>query len=186
MKGSTLLQIITLVICTALLYCNYKNEKDIEKLQMENQALWERLDSLPRTQAAAPVTEQESGKGPIASFFNEIFSDLHEGYQELKSETKKPIIVLETSYRIEDRYVSHEIHEPDIMPSEPGVVAVGISVDYFGHVKKTSILPSSTLNDEELLDACRKAALQTIFNSDLGRFDKTLQKGTITYTFKTK
>ena len=131
-----------------------------------------------------------SDKSSASSLLDEIFSDLQKDYQDSKKESQKKVaatkIVVESSYRIEDRYVSYIVHEPEIMPTEPGVVIIDIEVNYAGDVKKTTVNAASTINDESILDACRKAALQTDFNYDSDKGYQTTQKGTITYTFKKK
>lgn len=195
MKGSTLLQVLTLIVCAGLLYNEYKSEKEFELLHMENQMLWEKLDSLQSIPSATPAKSSTASKGTSAkssasSLLDEIFSDLQKDYQDSKKESQKRAaatkIVVESSYRIEDRYVSYRVHEPEIMPTEPGVVIIDIDVNYAGDVKKTTVNSASTINDETILDACRKAALQTDFNYDSDKGYQTTQKGTITYTFKKK
>lgn len=195
MKGSTLLQVLTLIVCAGLLYNGHKSEKEFELLHMENQMLWEKLDSLQSIPSATPAKSSTASKGTSAkssasSLLDEIFSDLQKDYQDSKKESQKRAaatkIVVESSYRIEDRYVSYRVHEPEIMPTEPGVVIIDIDVNYAGDVKKTTVNSASTINDESILDACRKAALQTDFNYDSDKGYQTTQKGTITYTFKKK
>jgi len=195
MKGSTLLQVLTLIVCAGLLYNGYKSEKEFELLHMENQMLWEKLDSLQSIPSATPAKSSTASKGTsvkssASSLLDEIFSDLQKDYQDSKKESQKRAaatkIVVESSYRIEDRYVSYRVHEPEIMPTEPGVVIIDIDVNYAGDVKKTTVNSASTINDESILDACRKAALQTDFNYDSDKGYQTTQKGTITYTFKKK
>ena len=194
MKGSTLLQVLTLIVCAGLLYNGYKSEKEFELLHMENQMLWEKLDSLQSIPSATPAKSSTAGKGTSAkssasSLLDEIFSDLQKDYQDSKKESQKRAaatkIVVESSYRIEDRYVSYRVYEPDLLPSEPGTVVIDVDVDHMGKVKKTQVNTASTITDEPILDVCRKAALQTDFNYDPDRRNQT-QKGTITYTFKKK
>lgn len=195
MKGSTLLQVLTLILCAGLLYNGYKNEKEFELLHMENQMLWEKLDSLQSAPSIAPAKASSAGRGTTtakssaSSLLDEIFSDLQKDYQDSKKESQKRAaaakIVVETSYRIEDRYVSYRVHEPDMIPSEPGTVVIDVDVDHMGNVKKTQVNTASTITDEPIIDACRKAALQTDFNYDSDKRDQ-IQKGTIIYTFKKK
>jgi len=194
MKGSTLLQVLTLIVCAGLLYNGYKSEKEFELLHMENQMLWEKLDSLQSSPSATPAKSSSASKGTAAkssasSLLDEIFSDLQKDYQDSKKESQKRAaaakIVVESSYRIEDRYVSYRVYDPDILPNEPGTVVIDVDVDHMGKVKKTQVNTASTITDEPILDACRKAALQTDFNYDPDRRNQT-QKGTITYTFKKK
>ena len=192
MKGSTLLQVMILIVCAGLLYNGYMSEKEFELLHMENQMLWEKLDSLQSIPSATPAKSSTasmgtSDKSSASSLLDEIFSDLQKDYQDSKKESQKKAaatkIVVESSYRIEDRYVSYRVNEPDLLPGEPGTVV--IDVNHMGKVKKTQVNTASTITDEPILDACRKAALQTDFNYDPDRRNQN-QKGTITYTFKKK
>ena len=65
---------------------------------------------------------------------------------------------------------------------EHGVVVVAITVDKDGRVLEANAgAKGSTTLNQTLLDAARKAALQTKFSANPNRLE---QKGTITYTFK--
>ena len=166
MKGSSLLQFLTLILCVGMITQLYKQEKHIESLCEENQALWERLDSLHGVPARGPAPERSAPAKTV-----------------IKKRSSSKIFV-ESSYRIEDRYVTHEVAKPDIMPQEPGVVVIDMQVDGYGKVTKTQVNPASTITDEPVIDACRKAVLQTDFNFVLGHDVNKLQKGKITYTFQ--
>lgn len=194
MKGTTLLQALTLIICAGLLYNGYKAEKEFEMLHMENQMLWEKIDSLQNSPVPATTatssnsTRTAPAKNSASSLIDEIFSDIQKEYQDSKKESARRTasvkIAVESSYRIEDRYVSYKVDEPDIMPSEPGVVVVDVTVDRLGNVKKTQVNSATTITEENVIDACRKAALKTDFNYISSAPEN--QPGTITYTFKKK
>jgi len=191
MKGTTLLQALTLIICAGLLYNGYKTEKEFDRLHMENELLWKKLDSLqnsPVSYSGTSSVRQAPAKSSASSLLDEIFSDIQKEYQTSKKESAKKAagakIVVETSYRIEDRYVSYKVSEPDIMSSAPGVVVVDMTVDGLGNVKKTQVNSATTISDENVIDACRKAALKTDFNYISSAPEN--QSGTITYTFKKK
>lgn len=236
MKGSTILQLLTLLICAGLLYNGFKTEKEIERLHTENRVLMEKIDSLQQVPAipvaqAAPITpvasvtpvapvvstnparqtaktvskaagtqavsekkaqsqpvvqKSETEKSSAESLVDEIISDLHKEYKELKAESKKkeaaPKLEVNASYRIEDRYTESRLYMPEIMARDAGVVVVKITIDIIGSVIKTSVDDATTITDEEVIDACRKAALKTRFNLNSSAPER--QEGKITYTFK--
>ena len=90
---------------------------------------------------------------------------------------------MSTKYRLEDRYVSYKVQEPELIGDQSGEVVLNILVDYSGDVKSAKLQSVTGITNEEVIEACKKAALKTSFNydSDKGYNDK--QSGTITYTF---
>lgn len=86
-----------------------------------------------------------------------------------------------SSYRMEDRYVSYRVKDPDVRGNAEGIVKLDITIGVLGDVKSAKLNSASTITDEEVIEACKKAALKTDFNynSDAPK----LQRGTITYTF---
>ena len=65
-------------------------------------------------------------------------------------------------------------------------VVLTILVDYSGDVKSAKLQSATGVANEEVIEACKKAALKTNFNynSDIG-YD-TKQSDTITYIFSAK
>ena len=89
-----------------------------------------------------------------------------------------------SKYRLEDRYVSYEVREPELKGTEVGEVVLNILVDSSGDVKSAKLQSATGITNEEVIEACKKAALKTNFNSNYDhRENKT---GTITYTFSAK
>lgn len=89
-------------------------------------------------------------------------------------------VKVKSSYRMEDRYVSFRVEDPDMRGNAEGIVKLDIAIDKWGQVKSAKLNSASTITDEEVVEACKKAALKTDFNSN---YDVTIQRGTITYTF---
>lgn len=202
MKGNTILQILTLVVCVYVTYFTYHSFKEIGQLRAENELILCKLDSL---QNIAPVTadkpagktprpvctgtnRQNISKEPSNSAAKEIADKPAKKVSQ--SQSRKPMnevkktsvkIRVSASYRIEDRYVLGDITLPDTVGTEPGKVTINILIDHVGSVKKTSIASADGITDENVLDACRKAALKTHFNINTDA--PKAQPGAITYTF---
>ncbi len=83
---------------------------------------------------------------------------------------------------LQDRYVIGNVRLPEYIGDQTGTITVNISVDKWGHVKKTSIAPGADITDEEVIESVRRAALKTDFNSNSDA--RETSKGTISYTFK--
>lgn len=184
MNGSKFLQILTLLLCAGMLYFSYETYKEAKQIHQESLTIFAKADSLlstPATKSAAKDFAKTSSKA--ASFIDELFTDLEKDYKESKKAAAKstPKVYVSSSYRIEDRYVPHNVHKPDIVGNEVGTVVIDIRVDKTGTVKKTSVNQATTITNEDVIDAARKAALQTNFNYN--REAPETQSGTITYTY---
>ena len=186
MKGNTVLQLLTLLVCIGLAAFAYESSKEISQLHAENEAIWTKLDSLQNLKPAPAATRKVATTNQkAASFYDELISDLTREYREAKKAGERSKIVVSSSYRLEDRYVSsYMLYLPETVGEEAGTVVVNISVDKIGNVKKTSIASADGITNEDVLEACRKAALKTDFNYDSSA--KDLLDGTITYTFAKK
>ena len=121
------------------------------------------------------VIEEESSE----SFLESLLS----GNKKSKKQVK-PVIEVSATYRLEDRYVIGNVRLPEYIGDQTGTITVNISVDKWGHVKKTSVAPGADITDEEVIESVRRAALKTDFNSNSDAQETS--KGTITYTFNTK
>lgn len=136
--------------------------------------------------AAAKPDEKPAPTG-VVSFINELVGDAQEEYRAAKKANENapkkavaPRLKVKSSYRMEDRY-SYGVDDPQELGSAEGIVKLDITIDIYGQVKSAKLNSASTITDEEVIEACKKAALKTMFNlnSDAPR----LQQGTITYTF---
>lgn len=203
MGNGKLLQVLTLLLCLSFGYFTFKNYDDVKELRNENAFLRDTIDSLLCQPATASIkegvgkTEKKSAAAKpdekpaltgVVSFINELVDDAQEEYRAAKKANENapkkavaPRLKVKSSYRMEDRYVRYEVYEPQELGTAEGIVKLDITIDIYGQVKSAKLNSASTITDEEVIEACKKAALKTMFNlnSDAPR----LQQGTITYTF---
>lgn len=190
MKGNTALLIIILVAFGASLYMSYSNLQQVHMLRQENSMLWEKLDSVqqivnkkPVKQKAAPAATQSTGS-PFLDFLIQMGE---ESEREAAKERAKQKVTLSSKYRLEDRYVGYGgVVDPEILGNEAGEVVLDIYVDYSGDVKSAKLKSATGITNEDVIEACKKAALKTSFNSNLDMDMGEKQAGTITYTFTAK
>lgn len=139
------------------------------------------------TKSAAAQPDEKPAPTGVVSFINELVGDAQEEYRAAKKANQNapkkavvPILKVKSSYRMEDRY-SYGVDDPQELGNAEGIVKLDITISPLGQVKSAKLNSASTITDEEVIEACKKAALKTMFNlnSDAPR----LQQGTITYTF---
>lgn len=139
------------------------------------------------TKSAAAQPDEKPAPTGVVSFINELVGDAQEEYRAAKKANENapkkavvPRLKVKSSYRMEDRY-SYGVYDPEELGIAEGIVKLDITIDIYGQVKSAKLNSASTITDEEVIEACKKAALKTMFNlnSDAPR----LQQGTITYTF---
>lgn len=203
MGNGKLLQVLTLLLCLSFGYFTFKNYDDVKELRNENAFLRDTIDSLlcqpgtasikedigkPEEKSAAAQPDEKPAPTGVVSFINELVDDAQEEYRAAKKANQNapkkavvPILKVKSSYRMEDRYVGYKVYEPQELGNAEGIVKLDITIDIYGQVKSAKLNSASTITDEEVIEACKKAALKTMFNlnSDAPR----LQQGTITYTF---
>lgn len=207
MGNGKLLQVLTLLLCLSFGYFTFKNYEDVKELRNENAFLRDTIDSLlcqpatasikedigrpeeksERNVAAAKPDEKPAPTG-VVSFINELVGDAQEEYRAAKKANQNapkkavvPRLKVKSSYRMEDRYVGYKVYEPQELGNAEGIVKLDITIDFSGDVKSAKLNSASTITDEEVIEACKKAALKTDFNLNLDA--PKLQQGTITYTF---
>lgn len=140
------------------------------------------------TKSAAAQPDEKPAPTGVVSFINELVGDAQEEYRAAKKANQNapkkavvPRLKVKSSYRMEDRYVSFDVYEPQELGNAEGIVKLDITISTSGQVKSAKLNSASTITDEEIIEACKKAALKTMFNLN---FDAPkLQQGTITYTF---
>lgn len=189
MKGNTALLIIILVALGASLYLSYSNLQQVNLLRQENTMLWEKLDSVQQIVNKKPVKQKAA---PAAQSTGSPFLDFliqmgEESEREAAKERAKQKVTLSSKYRLEDRYVGYSgIVDPEILGNEAGEVVLDIYVDYSGDVKSAKLKSAIGITNEDVIEACKKAALKTQFNSNLDMGMGEKQAGTITYIFTAK
>lgn len=187
MNGSKFLQVLTLLLCAGMLYFSYETYKEAKQIHEESRALFAKADtllSISVTTDASQSVAQTSSKA--ASLLDEIFTDLEKEYKESKKSSAKPAskVRVSSSYRLEDRYVIYEVHSPEYVGNDVGTVVIDITVNQSGVVKKTSVNAATTITNEDVIEAARKAALKTHFNSNYDAPET--QSGTITFIYAKK
>lgn len=204
MGNGKLLQVLTLLLCLSFGYFTFKNYDDVKELRNENAFLRDTIDSLlcqpatanssikegigkPEKKSATAKPDEKPAPTGVVSFINELVGDAQEEYRAAKKANQNapkkavaPRLKVKSSYRMEDRY-SYGVDDPQELGNAEGIVKLDITIDIYGQVKSAKLNSASTITDEEVIEACKKAALKTMFNlnSDAPR----LQQGTITYTF---
>lgn len=140
------------------------------------------------TKSSAAQPDEKPAPTGVVSFINELVGDAQEEYRAAKKANENapkkavvPRLKVKSSYRMEDRYVSFEVYEPQELGNAEGVVKLDITISTIGQVNSAKLNSASTITDEEVIEACKKAALKTDFNINLDA--PKLQQGTITYTF---
>ena len=202
MGNGKLLQVLTLLLCLSFGYFTFKNYDDVKELRNENAFLRDTIDSLlcqpatasikegvgkPEKKSAAAKPDEKPAPTGVVSFINELVGDAQEEYRAAKKANENapkkavvPRLKVKSSYRMEDRY-SYGVDDPQELGSAEGIVKLDITIDIYGQVKSAKLNSASTITDEEVIEACKKAALKTMFN--LNSDAPKLQQGTITYTF---
>lgn len=139
------------------------------------------------TKSAAAQPDEKPAPTGVVSFINELVGDAQEEYRAAKKANENapkkavvPRLKVKSSYRMEDRY-SYGVYDPEELGNAEGIVKLDITINYSGDVKSAKLNSASTITDEDVIEACKKAALKTNFNynSDAPK----LQQGTITYKF---
>ena len=203
MGNGKLLQVLTLLLCLSFGYFTFKNYDDIKELRNENEFLRDTIDSLlcqpatasikegigkPEEKSAAAQPDEKPALTGVVSFINELVDDAQEEYRAAKKANENapkkavvPRLKVKSSYRMEDRYVGYKVYEPQELGNAEGIVKLDITINYSGDVNSAKLNSASTITDEEVIEACKKAALKTRFNYNYDA--PKLQQGTITYTF---
>lgn len=203
MGNGKLLQVLTLLLCLSFGYFTFKNYDDVKELRNENAFLRDTIDSLlcqpatasikegigkPEKKSAAAKPDEKPAPTGVVSFINELVGDAQEEYRAAKKANQNapkkavaPRLKVKSSYRMEDRYVGYKVYKPQELGNAEGIVKLDITINYSGDVNSAKLNSASTITDEEVIEACKKAALKTDFNLNLDA--PKLQQGTITYTF---
>ena len=193
MKSNTLLLVIMSVLFLGTLYISYTNSKQIDTLKQENANLNAKIDSvlqitkeqLPQQPMATETLPSPKGIGSALLDYLMSLGDEADDDASVKKSKKKRIVVA-TKYRIEDRYVRYDIEKPELKGDEVGNVVISILVNYSGDVNSAKLKSATGITNEEVIEACKKAALKTKFNYDTDADYDEKKRGTITYIFSEK
>ena len=186
---SKVLLVIVILACGATGYFSYKTSQEVKEMKEQAQLAQMKIDSLMvATAKIAKSTKTDTGKQQPKSFWEALFSAMEEEEKASAAAARKQEaaakVRVSTSYHLEDRYVIGKVEIPDVLGSQAGKITVNISVSPGGTVKKTSIAEGASITDPDVIEAVRRAALKTDFNTNFDAQD--LAPGTITYTFEKK
>lgn len=193
MKSNTLFLIVIFILLLGTLYVSYTNSKQIDTLKQENANLNAKIDSvlqitkeqLPQQPVATETLPSPKGIGSaILDYLMSLGDDADNDASVKKSKKKR--IVVDTKYRIEDRYVRYDIEKPELKGDEVGNVVISILVNSLGYVNSAKLKSATGITNEEVIEACKKAALKTKFNYDSDADHDEKKRGTITYIFSEK
>ncbi|MBE6237577.1 MAG: hypothetical protein E7116_05415 [Bacteroidales bacterium] len=188
MKGNTLLLLLVAVMLGCTLYVSYTNFQQIQMLRQENADLWVKIDSVQQICNKKPIKQSAAPAAKPATSGNTLFDYLirwaEESEREAAREKAKQKVVVSTKYRLEDRYVSGRVQEPEFLGNQTGEVVLNISVATLGDVTSVNVRSVTGITNEDVIEACKKAALRTDFNYNYNH--KENRSGTITYTFSAK
>lgn len=181
---SILLGLILIALGTNA-YFTYTLSEQVKDLHNENVVLWHKLDSVQTAQAVKATKPAGNSNKSIGSVIaSELERSIRESERAEAARKAAQKVTVTTKYRLEDRYVSGGVDIPDVLGKESGEVTLNISVDHIVKVKSAQLASYSGITDEEVLEACKKAALKTSFNYNSDAPER--QEGTITYIFKKK
>lgn len=166
-----------------------KSERNVAADKSEKKSIAKPAAS--KSSASKPVASKPEASKPaptgVVSFINELVGDAQEEYRAAKKANENapkkavtPRLKVKSSYRMEDRY-SYGVYDPEELGNAEGIVKLDITISTIGQVNSAKLNSFSTITDEEVIEACKKAALKTDFNLNLDA--PRLQQGTITYTF---
>ena len=182
MKGIKVLQIFSILICACIAYYVYELSEDVKQLHQENEVLWNKLDSLQHSPALTVQSKGKSASKPT-TLIDYLVSESEKSERAARAEEARKKIAVTASYRLEDRYVPYKVELPELRGNSEGTIVLDVTVKQVGTVVSAK-LNSSTITDEDVIEAAKKAALQTDFNCNFDAPDT--QQGTITYTYKKK
>ena len=147
--------------------------KAVSSLETKVAGLQGSIDRLSRSQSTAGTSSKTpSTAAPSQSSSSPGVST--------KATTSNGPVSVSVKAKVENRYV-RSTSVPKISIGPTGVVIIDVIVTKFGDVTSVAVNGDSTINDEEIIDACKEAALKTNFSYNSDAPDKT--RGTISYTF---
>lgn len=164
-----------------------KTEKKSDKKVAADKSEKKSIAKPAASKSSASKPDEKPAPTGVVSFINELVGDAQEEYRAAKKANENapkkavvPRLKVKSSYRMEDRY-SYGVDDPQELGNAEGIVKLDITIDKYGDVKSAKLNSASTITDEEVIEACKKAALKTRFNYNYDA--PKLQQGTITYTF---
>lgn len=154
--------------------------KTVSNLESKVSSLQSAIDRIPRNQAQSGTTNRATAPAVTQS------ATPSSGNKESTSRATASYgrVSVTAKVKVEDRYVEGSTRLPNVTTGPEGKVIVGVTINYAGSVTTARIQSGSTISDEDILDACKEAALKTRFSINVSGSDR--HPATITYTFTVK
>ncbi len=147
-----------------------KKVADISKAVARLESKVEKLsNSKQQTAAPKPVVSSTPSSQPTST---------------APTNNTKVRVAVSAKAKVENRYVFGTTYLPKVSYGPTGVVVINVVVNRVGTVGAVSVNPKTTISDEDVIDACKEAALRTDFAYNSEAPDKT--QGFIAYTFTAK
>lgn len=175
---------LAVVIAALVGLCVYRTESAWKKFNRTEESiilLQRRIDSLEkevRKIPTAPIIKPVANK-PAKKSATKTTIAKQSGAT--TNETKNGPVSISMNAKVINRYVEGTIKHPNITNGPGGIVVIKIQVNWAGQVVSASTDSRSTIKQENILDACKEAALKTRFSHNYDAEYKTA--GTITYMF---
>ena len=150
----------------------------VASLETKVSSLQGSVDRLSRSQSTAGSSSKapsQAGASQSSSPSNPVSP---------KTSSSKGPVSVSAKVKVENRYVLGTTYVPRITTGPSGTVIIDVTLTRTGTVTAVSTNGRSTITDEDIIDACKEAALKTDFAYNPDAPDKT--RGTITYTFTAK
>ncbi len=150
--------------------------KDVSDLAKSVSDLQSKVNSLQKAVGRLSGGQRQASSNPVSSTASPA----------QPSSGSKPSgrVSVSAKVKVEDRYVSGRTPVPSVSNGPTGVVVIGVTMDRVGIVSKATVNSGTTITDEDIIDACKEAALKTSFGYNPEAPNHSV--GTITYTFTAK
>ena len=152
------------------------SSKDVSDLAKSVSDLQSKVNSLQKTVDRLSDGQQRQASSNQGSSISTIPAQPSSG-----SGQSYGRVTVTSKVKVEDRYVNGKAPMPSVTTGPTGIVVVGVTMDQIGIVSKATVNSGTTISDEDVLDACKEAALKTSFGYNPDAPNHSV--GTITYTF---
>ena len=184
MKGNTLLLLVIIVLLSGTLYLSYTNYQQIQTLKQENAALLFKIDSVQQISHAQ--SQKQTAEKPTQTLGSALLDFFIKMTEDGTKAIEAQQVSVTSKYRLENRYVRSRVVDPELLGNQTGEVVLDILVNRLGDVNSAKLRSATGITDEDVIEACKKAALKTDFNYDSDADYNSKLSGTITYTFSAK
>ena len=178
-NGNSFIKGLTIILTVLVGLFIYRTEllnNEVASLTETVNQLYGRIDSLQMqslvnapapARVASPVAHKPRAIQPAASSSGSVGR-----------------VAVTAKVKVDNRYVMGTTYLPKVSTGPTGVVMINVTMDRVGIMSEVSLNHASTISDEDIIDACKEAALKTSFGYNPEASSKST--GTITYTFTSR